>query len=202
MHHRFEHAEDWVARFDDPERDAWQKPDVVLAALGLDAHDVVADVGAGTGYFTVRLSRALPEGKVIASDVEPDMVRHLGVRAHHEGLANVIAVQGVADDPRLPEPVHAILLVDVLHHVNDRPAFFRRLAAGLAVGGRIVVVDFKPDAPEDGPGPPRPHRLAVAAIERDASAAGLRLVDRDEASLPYQYVLRFEPQPTGGMLHP
>jgi len=200
MQHRFEHASDWVARFDDPGRDAWQKPDVVIAALQLAADDVVADVGAGTGYFAVRLARAVPNGKVIASDIEPDMVRHLGERARDEGLANVVAVQGEAGDPKLPERVQAILIVDVLHHVADRPAFFRALAGALAEGGKIVVVDFKPDAPEDGPGPPRAHRLAIADIERDAKAAGLQLRASDEASLPYQYIVAL--QPTGGMLHP
>lgn len=192
MQHRFEHADDWVARFDDPGRDAWQKPDRVIAALALGAHDVVADVGAGTGYFAVRLARALPEGKVIASDVEPDMVRHLGERARTEGLANIVAVQGVADDPRLPEPVAVILMCDVLHHVADRPAFLRTLAAGLAEGGRIVIVDFKPDAPEDGPGPPKEHRLAIAAIEREAATAGLRVRTTDERALEFQYIVQLE----------
>jgi ubiquinone/menaquinone biosynthesis C-methylase UbiE len=201
MPHRFEHAQDWVARFDDPSRDEWQKPDVVIAALQLAADDVVADVGAGTGYFAMRLARAVPDGKVIATDVEPDMVRHLGERARKEGLANVIAVQGDAADPKLPEHVDAILIVDVLHHVADRPAFFRALAGTLDDAGKIVVVDFKPDAPEDGPGPPRKHRLAIAELERDAKAAGLSLQATDESSLPYQYVLRFA-QPTGGMLQP
>lgn len=190
MQHRFEHASDWVARFDDPARDAWQKPEVVIAAMELKASDIVADVGAGTGYFAVRLARAVPDGKVYASDVEPDMVRHLGERARTEGLANIVAVQGTAGDPRLPEPARAILMVDVLHHVGDRVAFLRTLGAALGEGGRLVIVDFKPDAPEDGPGPPRKHRLAITDVERDAAAAGLRLRARDERSLPYQYVLQ------------
>ncbi|MBC8071842.1 MAG: methyltransferase domain-containing protein [Deltaproteobacteria bacterium] len=190
MQHRFEHADEWVARFDDPDRDAWQKPDAVIATLGLRPDDVVADVGAGTGYFTVRLARAVPDGKVYASDVEPDMVRHIGERAQGEGLANVTAVLGGADDPSLPEPVDVVLMVDVLHHVDERPAFFRTLAAALDEGGRVVVVDFKPDAPEDGPGPPRQHRLAIAEIERDAASAGLRASVRDVDTLQFQYVLQ------------
>jgi ubiquinone/menaquinone biosynthesis C-methylase UbiE len=190
MQHRFEHADEWVARFDDPGRDAWQEPDAVIATLGLRPDDVVADVGAGTGYFTVRLARAVPDGKVYASDVEPDMVRHIGERAQGEGLANVIAVLGGPDDPSLPEPVDVVLMVDVLHHVDERPAFFRTLAAALDEGGRVVVVDFKPDAPEDGPGPPREHRLAIADVERDAAAAGLRASVRDVDTLEFQYVLQ------------
>lgn len=192
MQHRFERAEDWVARFDDPERDAWQKPDEVIAALALRPNDIVADVGAGTGYFTMRLAKAVPEGKVIASDVEADMVRHLRERAAKAGLANVVAVQGDATDPKLPERAHVILLVDVLHHVQDRGAFFTTLTGQLADGGRIVIVDFEPDAPEDGPGPPREHRLAVDAVVREASAAGLRARGTVNDTLPYQYVLQLE----------
>lgn len=192
MQHRFEHAEDWVPRFDDPARDAWQKPDEVIAALALRGSDVVADVGAGTGYFTVRLAKAVPDGKVIASDVEADMVRYLRERAAKEGLANVVAVQGDATDPKLPERAHVILVVDVLHHVENRGAFFTTLASQLADGGRIVIVDFEPDAPEDGPGPPKQHRLSVDAVVREATAAGLRQRGSVNDTLPYQYVLQLE----------
>ena len=192
MQHRFEHADEWVARFDDPERDAWQKPDEVIAALALRPNDIVADVGAGTGYFTVRLAKAVPQGKVIASDVEADMVRYLRERATKAGLANVVAVQGDATDPKLPEHAHVILLVDVLHHIEDRGAYFTTLAGQLADGGRIVIVDFEPDAPADGPGPPREHRLAVDAVVREASAAGLRARGTVSDTLPYQYVLQLE----------
>lgn len=190
MPHRFERADDWVARFDDPARDAWQKPDAVIASLGLQPGDTVADVGAGTGYFTVRLAKAVPSGKVYASDIEPDMVRHLGERAQKEGLTNVTAVQGGAIDPNLPGPVHVVLVVDVLHHVADRPAFFAALAADLDDDGSVVIVDFKPDAPEGTPGPPREHRLTVDQVTADARAAGLVLANTDAALLPYQYVVR------------
>ena len=84
MPHRFEHADAWAKQFDDPSRDAWQQPDKVIAALGLEPAMSVADVGAGTGYFTVRLARAVPQGQVIATDIEPDMVRYLGERASVE----------------------------------------------------------------------------------------------------------------------
>jgi ubiquinone/menaquinone biosynthesis C-methylase UbiE len=192
MQHRFEHADEWVARFDDPARDAWQKPDEVIAALALAPGDVVADVGAGTGYFTVRLAAVVPQGKVLASDVEPDMVRHLRERAAKQGLTNVVAVQGDAGDPKLPEPAHVILVVDVLHHVADRPGFFAALARQLVEGGRIVIVDFEPDAPDDGPGPPRAHRLSVESVVREAASAGLRARGTVSDTLPYQYVLQLE----------
>src|SRR5689334_3737130 len=100
--HRFEHADDWTAQFDDPKRDAWQKPDEVVAALALQPGMTVADIGAGTGYFEARLSKAVGDsGKVIAVDLEADMVRYLGERATREKLANVEARQSTTDDPKL-----------------------------------------------------------------------------------------------------
>jgi len=120
------------------------------------------------------------------------MVRYLRERAAKAGLANVVAVHGEATDPKLPERAHVILRVDVLHHIEDRGAFFTTLAGQLALGGRIVVVDFEPDAPEDGPGPPRKHRLAVDTVVHDAAAAGLRARSTVSDTLPYQYVLQLE----------
>src|SRR5512143_3695049 len=92
MPHRFEHADEWAKQFDDPSRDAWQQPDRVIAALALTPAMTVADVGAGTGYFSVRLARAVPQGEVLATDIEPDMVRYLGERATREHLPNIKAV--------------------------------------------------------------------------------------------------------------
>src|SRR4051812_14882633 len=96
--HRFEDAEHWSSLFDDPKRDDWQKPHEVIQALALPADAVVADIGAGTGYFSVRLARMLPKGKVYAADVEPEMVRHLAARGKRDELANLHAVQSDLDD--------------------------------------------------------------------------------------------------------
>src|ERR1044071_262602 len=126
MPHRFDNAEHWAKIFDDPARDAWQQPAAVVAPLGLHPAMTVADVGAGTGYITVRLARAVPQGKVIATDIEPDMVRYLRERATREQLANVEAVECGATDPKLPGgAVDRILVVDVWHHLPDRIAYAR-----------------------------------------------------------------------------
>ncbi|HYY61580.1 MAG TPA: class I SAM-dependent methyltransferase, partial [Burkholderiales bacterium] len=103
--HQFGDAARWTPIFDDPRRDAWQKPHEVIQTLALKPDAVVADIGAGTGYFTVRLARMLPKAKVYAADIEADMVKHLGERARREKLANVRVVQSSLDDARLPEPV-------------------------------------------------------------------------------------------------
>jgi SAM-dependent methyltransferase len=186
MPHRFERADDWAKDFDDPARDAWQRPDDVLAALGLGAGMTVADVGAGTGYFTVRLARAVPDGQIIATDIEPDMVRYLAERARREGLANIRAVQAGAGDPNLAAAsVDRILVVDVWHHLGDRVRYAAGLAAALRPGGQLAVVDFTAEATH---GPPPAHRLAPAAIIADLEAAGLA-ARVSPTSLPQQYIV-------------
>src|ERR1041385_6757514 len=108
--HSFGDAENGSPVFDDPERDAWQKPHAVLQALALRPDAVVADLGAGTGYFSARLANMYPKATVYAVDLEPDMVRYLGERAKREGLANLKPVQAAAGDARLPEKVDLVLL--------------------------------------------------------------------------------------------
>ena len=127
FHHSFSQADVWAKEFDDPSRDAWQKPDQVLDALTLDRNALVADIGAGTGYFSVRLAKRVPEGKVFAIDVEPDMLRYLSERAHREHLNNVFPVVANQESPNIPEPVDVILIVDTYHHIDDRLAYFTRL---------------------------------------------------------------------------
>lgn len=184
MPHRFEHADQWAKVFDDPSRDTWQKPDLVIAALELAPDQVVADVGAGTGYFTVRLARAVPKGRVIATDIEPDMVRYLADRAKKEQLANIDAQLAGATDPKLaPASVDRILVVDVWHHLADRVAYARGLAAALRPGGKLAIVDFTMEAKQ---GPPKQHRLTPEQIIADLRAAGLD-AEVSPTKLPEQY---------------
>jgi SAM-dependent methyltransferase len=118
--HPFKDAERWARVFDDPSRDAWQKPDAVIGALALASDALVADIGSGTGYFAVRLARAVLEGHVYGADVEPDMVRYLAERGRREGLANLTSVQAAPEDPRLPRPVDLVLVVNTYHHIGER----------------------------------------------------------------------------------
>ncbi len=167
MHHRFDNAEQWAKVFDDPKRDAWQEPDRVIAALELTRTMTVADIGAGTGYFTMRLAPLVKE--VVATDIEPNLIAYIKDRAKREGIANVRAQMTPPDDPQLVA-VDRILVVDVWHHLGDRKAYAKRLAAALEPGGFVAVVDFKLDATM---GPPKQHRLAPDAIVEDLNAAGL-----------------------------
>jgi SAM-dependent methyltransferase len=192
-HHRFENADEWAEQFDNPERDAWQKPDEVIAFLGLKPDAVVADLGAGTGYFAVKIAAVVPEGKVLANDVEPDMVRYLGERAQKEGLANIVPVQGSAAGPELPEPADVAFLCDVYHHLADRPAYFGKVREQLRPGGKLVIVDFRKDAAEDIPGPPPAMRVAATDLIAELEGAGWTHVRTDAETLPHQYIVELVP---------
>jgi len=187
--HGFDDAQKWSKVFDDPKRDAWQKPHDVLEALALRSDAVVADVGAGTGYFTVRLAHRVPNGRVYAIDTEPDMVKHLASRAREAGLKNVTAVVGRADDPRIPEKADVVLFVDVYHHIEKRERYFANLAKALKPGGRVAVVDFRMDSPQ---GPPRSARIEPDRVKAELKSAGYEFA-REHAFLPYQYFLEFVP---------
>ncbi len=190
-HHGFTDAARWAAAFDSPDRDAWQKPAEILAALGVEPGMAVADVGAGTGYFVVRLASAVaPGGVVYATDVEPDMVRWLRDRADQQRHANVVPVLGSANEPRLsPRSCDLVLIVDTWHHIEGRVGYARKLRLALKPGGRVAIVDFKPGLLPVGP--PPEMKLLPEEVASEFSAAGYRQIP-PYLKLPYQYVLIFE----------
>ena len=186
-HHSFSDAEKWAKQFDDPERDSWQLPEKVFEILKLDDDAIVADIGAGTGYFSTKLAKHLNDGKVIAVDAEPDMVRYLQGRIAKESLKNVQVVLGGGDTPYLPEPVDLVLLVDVYHHIGNRVDYFKQLANALKKNGRIAVIDFR----EAGPGtPPAEHIVKFDQANDELTKAGYQLLERHEF-LPKQYIAIF-----------
>jgi predicted methyltransferase len=185
--HSFGDAEKWAHVFDDPKRDVWQKPHEVIQALRLKPDAVVADLGAGTGYFAARLANMLRKGRVYAVDVEPGMVKHLAKRARDERLPNLAAVQASAEDARLPAKVDLVLLVDVYHHIGAREDYFRKVRGALKPGGRVAIIDFRVDAPE---GPPKEARLSPERVKQEMQAAGYALAEAHDF-LPRQYFLVF-----------
>jgi ubiquinone/menaquinone biosynthesis C-methylase UbiE len=187
MEHRFDNAKQWSKSFDDPARDAWQMPDRVIEALDLKRGQAVADVGAGTGYFAIRLAKSETAPKVYAVDIEPSMVSYLSERASKDGLSNVVAVQAAADTPNLPESVDLVLIVDTYHHIGGRQEYFRRLARSLKPGGKVAIIDFRPDSPE---GPPKEFRFTAEQIQLEMSKAGYLLAARHDF-LPRQHFLVF-----------
>lgn len=186
MDHKFDDPARYAKSFDDPARDKWQMPSRVIEALGLKPGMKVADIGAGTGYFSMRLAKT-PGVSVFAADIEPKMVDYLKNRAASEHAANVSAVLASATSPNLPEPVDVIVVVDTYHHLPNRPAYFRDLRKSLRPGGRIAIVDFRKEAPE---GPPVHFRFTPQQIEDEMKAAGYQL-ERSHDFLPRQHFLIF-----------
>ncbi len=189
-HHDFADVERFAAIFDDPARDEWQRPDEVVALLALSPGMVVADLGAGTGYFAPHLSRAVgPSGRVLALDVEPAMVEHMRGRFAEAGLANAEARSVAPDDPGFaPASVDRVLVVDTWHHIEARERYAERLRAALRPGGFVLVVDFTRESPH---GPPPELRLSAAQVVSELERGGLRARVLEE-SLPYQYAVRAE----------
>lgn len=185
--HGFGGAEHWARVFDDPARDEWQKPHQVIHALNLAPSSIVADIGSGTGYFSIRLAHFVPKGRVFGVDTEPDMVKYLADRAKRDGLSNVTAVTGMPDDAHLPAKVDLVLMVDVYHHVAGREQYFRRLQNSLKPGGRVAIIDYKKDSPM---GPPANERIAADGVKAELRAAGYALV-KEHDFLPHQYFLIF-----------
>ena len=189
MDHGFSGAEQWAKSFDDPKRDASQKPREVIDALALKPDSVIADIGSGTGYFAVRFARVVPKGRVYGVDIEPDMVKYLTERAEREGLKNLTALTGTPTDPRLPEKADLVVMVNVFHHIADRERYFRNLRGSLKPGGRIAIIDHNMDSRE---GPPRSARIAPERVKAELNSAGYAFV-QEHGFLPTQYFLVFRP---------
>src|SRR2546430_4415323 len=187
-HRNPEDLDSYIARMEDPERAAWQKPDEVLRALGLVPEQVACDIGAGPGYFALRMARIAAQ--VFAVEVEPRILQALIKRIVKSGLRNVTPVFAVDDDPLIPQRACDLILVaDTYHHFPDGPAYLRRLARSLKPGGRIANIDVhRRELPV---GPPVEHKVARDDFLREAGAAGPGPAgEHDFLPLPYFLVLR------------
>lgn len=177
----------YMTSLDDPARAAWQKPDEVVAALALKPGDVVADIGAGSGYFALRFAPLLPQGRVLAVDVSQPMLDEVGRRATAAGMRNLVPVLGGFDDPRLPAGgVDVIFTCNTWHHIDGRDAYLARVKAALTPGGRVAVVDFHKDSPRG----PANMKLARAAVVDEFQRNGFRLA-AEHTFLPDQCFLVF-----------
>jgi ubiquinone/menaquinone biosynthesis C-methylase UbiE len=150
----------------------------------------VADVGAGGGWFTIRLARRVgPNGRVYAEDIQPEMIVSIEQRVKREDLKNVEIRSGTASDPNLPRGLNAVLMVDTYPQIREPIAVLTSIAASLLPNGKLGIVDFKPDG-AGGPGPDLSERISPEVIKRQAAAAGLKLISH-ETFLKYQYLLIF-----------
>ncbi len=178
---------DWLER---SERDVEEEPDKALDALGSLAGLTVADVGAGSGYFTVRLaSRVGPAGRVFASDLQSEMLKMLTARLARERVTNVTLVQGAVDDPKLPaSSLDLAIMVDVYHEFSEPQKMLRGLRAALKPGGRLVLLEYRKEDPQV---PIRfEHKMSVAEARLELEAEGF-LFSRLDDRLPRQHILIF-----------
>jgi predicted methyltransferase len=189
----------WVFRtelkqfaYEEGKRDAWQQPERVVASLALQPGAAVADLGAGSGYFTYRLARAVgPAGKVYAVDVDQDMTRLVAREAAARGLANVAVILAAPQDSRLPRSsVDLVFLANTYHHISSRVEYFRSLAPALRPAGRIAVVEFKGGSGLAGW---FRHSTDEETMREEMSAAGYRLREKFDY-LSRQHFLIFERQ--------
>ena len=182
---------DRIATMERAERDEWQKPDEVVKALDLKNRDVVADIGAGTGYFSRRLARAVaPDGKVYAVDVATDILAYLQERADRESIHNIVTIVSRPDDPLLSaNSLDLAFFCDTTHHIEHRVNFYRKLLPALKAHGRMAIIDYPPDSPHS------PHKseqmVPRSQVISEAEQAGFKFV-KDFQFLPYHYFLIFE----------
>ncbi len=190
MRHRHDDPMAYIASLDDPKRDAYQKPDEVMKALALREGEVVADIGAGSGYFALRFARAVGNrGRVYAVDISPDMVRHLNRRLRDARVRNVFTVLSDPDDPLLLDSsVDRFVIVDTWHHVEDQAKYLALMKRMLKPGGQVVHIDFqKRELPI---GPPLGMKIARDDLVKQMQGAGFWLA-AEHTFLPYQYFLVF-----------
>ena len=190
-HHPPGSTSDYIRMLEEPGRAEWQKPEEVVSKLALKPGEAVADLGAGSGYFTLRFARAVgPSGKVFAVDIDSEMLDYIERRAKEEGLANVQRVLAGPHDPKLPAAsVDLMFICDTLHHISDRATYYPLLARALRPGGRLVNVDFQKRTLPFGP--PLEMKIAKEDMIEEVKPAGFHLA-KDWDFLPYQYFLIFE----------
>jgi ubiquinone/menaquinone biosynthesis C-methylase UbiE len=192
LHHD---SKTYIAMLEDPQRDSYQKPHEVLMALELKEGEVIADVGAGSGYFSFRIAHHVGEkGRVYAVDVSPDMILFMNRRIRDLGTKNVITVLAPPDDPLLPNSsVDRFFICDTWHHIENQTQYLTLLKKMLKPDGQIIMIDFqKRELPV---GPPMEMKIAREDLISQMELAEIRLV-KEFTFLPYQYFLVFKPKST------
>ncbi|HVQ75882.1 MAG TPA: methyltransferase domain-containing protein [Candidatus Binatia bacterium] len=190
MHRLHRDPTAYIAMLEDPKRDAYQKPHEVLMALGLKPGETIADIGSGSGYFTLRFAAHVgDQGRVFAVDVDPAMVRHLNRRLRDAGVRNVQTILAEPDDPLLPDAsVDRFVVVNTWHHIEKPVAYLALMKRMLKPGGQVVMIDFqKKELPF---GPPLEMKIAREDLVRQMEASGFRLA-KEHVFLPHQYFLVF-----------
>src|SRR5262245_35740210 len=193
MHRLHRDPKSYIGALEDPKRDLYQKPQEVIMALGLKPGEVIADIGAGSGYFTFRLAHHVDDtGKVYAVDVSSDMIRHINRRIRDLKVTNVVSILADPDDPLIPKgSVNRFFFSDSWHHIDNQTKYLSLMKKMLKPGGEIVMIDFhKKDLPV---GPPMQMKIAREDLIKQMESNGFRLT-KEHTFLPYQYFLVFAPK--------
>jgi cyclopropane fatty-acyl-phospholipid synthase-like methyltransferase len=190
MHRLHQDPKAYIAMLEDPKRDEYQKPHEVLMALGLKPGEAIADIGSGSGYFTLRFAAHVGDrGRVFAVDIDPEMVRHLNRRIRDAGVRNVQTILAEPNDPLLPYASgDRFVVVDTWHHIEKQAEYLALMKRMLKPGGQVVMIDFqKKELPV---GPPVAMKIAREDLVRQMETNGFHLV-KEHTFLPFQYFLVF-----------
>ena len=193
MHQLHSDPKSYIGALEDPQRDAYQKAHEVLTTLKIKPGEVIADIGAGSGYFSFRLAHFVGDkGKVYAVDVSPDMIRHVNRRIRETKATNVVTILADNDDPLLPDQsVNRFFICDVWHHIENQTKYLSLMKRMLKPGGEIVLIDFhKKELPI---GPPMHMKVPREDLIKQMETNGFRLI-KEHTFLPYQYFLVFAPK--------
>jgi len=185
----FEDTEKYIAFLERKDRLSWQRPEAVIEKINLRGDERIADVGAGSGYFTFRFASKVPRGKVYAIDVKPEMLRHIHHKSLSKKITNIEIMLAAYNDPKVPLDSDVVFICDVLHHVDERSRWVKNLYAEMKPGARLIVVEFK-----EGPlpeGPPEQMKLSPEEIRSDFVRAGFTRISMDSLLLPYQNIYLF-----------
>ncbi|MGO8749255.1 MAG: class I SAM-dependent methyltransferase [Thermoguttaceae bacterium] len=184
-----EEVEKYIAFLERPDRAKWQKPDDVVKALGLGGSETVVDLGAGSGYFTFRFTKALPRGKVIASDTQPEMIRHIHQKAMSDGISNIEPRIAKPEDPGVSKNADLVFVCDVLHHIPNRAEWLMKLHAQMPSGARLAVIEFKSGKLPEGP----PESIKIPKDDLIALVKKVGFTFKEDRAnlLPYQEFLVF-----------
>jgi ubiquinone/menaquinone biosynthesis C-methylase UbiE len=186
----FKDVQKYIEFLERKDRELWQKPDAVINELSLKGTEKIADVGAGSGYFTFRLSKELPKGKVYAIDIEPEMIRHLHHKVVSNNIQNVEAVFSTPDNPYIPEDVDLVFICDVLHHVKNKEDWLEAVFSQMKNDSKLVLIEFKEGKLPEGP--PEDMKIPLEKMVSITTNAGFINLKQNEELLPYQYYLEFK----------
>lgn len=185
----FDDVDEYIRHLERSERAKWQKPDEVIAWLGLKGDETLVDVGAGSGYFAFRFAKVLPGGKVVATDIEQGMLDHIQAQAAKASVANLTTALATAADPKIPPGTDIVFVCNVYHHIPDRAAWLAKAKLQMRPGTKLVFLEFTADSPM---GPPADIRLSPEALTTELTEAGFSRSGLNTELLPYQYAAVFE----------